>query len=184
MGILTLLRQKNPDHAKRVDDLLKYRKYENPSVVGDKKWLKVSKAMIYNSDIDAFTMEVENIIPIVNDKGITEYQTLDKGLRFSLSKNMAVHFEGKTRIRLIGKGMEPDEDLRCTINSIWEARADTLPETSKNRGLGRDYMITLSLIKLDEGMVNSLGPASPLVFSDSGTGTGNNIATEAVKDPM
>lgn len=155
MGVLTLLRTKNPDHAKRVEDMVKYRKYENPSVVGDKKWFRITKSIFYNDTIDGFSMEVDDIVPSTNDKGV-EYLTLDKGLRFSVSKNMAAQLEGRTRIRLMGKGMEPDEDMRCTINSIWEVRADNLPDNNPNKGKGRDYMINLSIVKLDEGMVNSL----------------------------
>lgn len=156
MGVLTDLRIKYTDHAKRVEDMVKYRKYINPGVVGDKKWFKVAKGITYIDTINAFSMEVDDIVPTINEKGIAEYIVLDKGLRFSLSKNMAAQFEGRTRIRLLGKNMEPDEDLRCTLHSIWEARADNLPEDSKSKGKGRDYMINLSLIKLDEGMVNSL----------------------------
>lgn len=156
MGVLTDLRTKYTDHAKRVEDMVKYRKYANPGVVGDKKWFKVTKGISYTDAINAFSMEVDDIIPSTNDKGVTEYSILDKGLRFSLSKNMAAQFEGRTRIRLLGRNMEPDEDLRCTLYSIWEARADDLPEGNINKGKGRDYMINLSLIKLDEGMVNSL----------------------------
>ena len=185
MGVLTLLRQKNPDHSERVNKMVEYRKFENPTKLGEKKYLRVVKPIHYEDGINAFVMTVDNITPIVSDKG-TEYLDLDKGLRFSLSKNMAIQFEGKTRIRLFSKGLEPDEDLMCTQNSIWETRADEIPDGSPGKGLGRDYMINMTLISLNEGIVRSLNDSKtrePETGTTTPEGSGEAPA-EAGAGPM
>jgi hypothetical protein len=185
MGVLTLLRQKNPDHSERVGKMVEYRKFENPTKLGDKKWLRVTKSIRYEDSISAFVMTVDNVVPIVNG-GITEYRDLDKGLRFSLSKNMAIQFEGRVRIRLLSKGLEPDEDLSCTQNSIWETRADEIPDGSPGKGLGRDYMINMALLSLDEGIVRSLTDSktrNPETSVATPEGT-NEVAAEADAGPM
>lgn len=174
MGVLTLLREKNPEHAGRVNKMVEYRKFENPTKLGDKKWLRVVKPIRYEDSISAFVMTVDNIVPVVNDQG-TEYLDLDKGLRFSLSKNMAIQFEGRVRIRLLSKGLDPDEDMECTRSSIWETRADEIPDGSPGKGLGKDYMINMTLISLNEGIVRSL--------TDSKTKSGTNAtAPEETKE--
>jgi hypothetical protein len=187
MGILTLLRQKNPDHSERVNKMVEYRKFENPTKLGDKKWLRVVKPIYYEDSIKAFVMNVDNITPVINDQGTTEYLTLDKGLRFSLSKNMAIQFEGKTRIRLLTKDLEPDEDLRCTQNSIWETRADAIPDGSPGKGLGKDYMINMTLLSLNEGIIHSLNDSKTREESRTNENTseeGNETAAETDAGPM
>lgn len=162
MGFLTDLRTKygTEEFNKRVDNAIKFSRedFVNPNI-GETKWFRVAEHPRFVPEIkthDAFVVKVDEIVSLgLDEAGNEMYKTLRDNVSLWLGLNTSAQLVGKTIKKLTVMGKQPDDDMTCTINSVWSITADENPKAAE-KGYKSDKMYTFGLISLDQKIVDTI----------------------------
>jgi len=162
MGFLTDLRTKygTEEFNKRVDNAIKFSRedFVSPSI-GETKWFRVVEHPRYVPEItthDAFVVKVDEIIPLgLDEAGNERYKTLRDNVSMWLGLNTSAQLVARTIKKLSTMGKQPDDDMGCTINSVWSITAEENPKAVE-KGYTSDKMYILGLLSLDQKIVDTI----------------------------